>query len=173
MKIVKRNGKSEEFDMAKVRQSLRSAGEDEIIAKEIARTVSDMECRSTNEIRFVVFEELRELRSRDSEIANKYDESRCLVSRRAIETVKGTARLSQETMDAMHLESGGHLNIINGNMKHTLNVYVDEDTDTKLNEIRLHQADLEMIEATDGLRIIVQRKRYPSSLMQYLYSHNC
>ena len=173
MKITKRNGKSEEFDMAKIKQSLRNAGENERIAKEIAKTISDMECGSTSEIRFAVFEELRLLRNLDSEIAKKYDESRCLVARRAIEVVRGTALLSEETMEAMHLEPGGHLKIINGNQKHTLNAYINDETDAKWNEIRLHQADLVMIGASDGLEIIAQRNRYSKSLIQYLYLHNC
>lgn len=159
--------------MTKVKQSLRNAGEDEKTAKEIAQTVFDMECASSSEIRFVVFEELRLLRTQDIEIAKKYDESRCLVARRAIEVVRGTALLSEETMEAMHLESGGHLKIINGNQKHTLNAYVNHETDAKCNEIRLNQADLAMIDAYDGIEIIAQRNRYSRSLIQYLYLHNC
>ncbi len=173
MRITKRNGKSEEFNIAKVKRSLQNAGEDEITAKEIAQMVSDKECGTTSEIRSVVFEELRLLRNIDLEIAKKYDESRCLVARRAIETARGTALLSEEMMEAMHLEPGGHLKIINGHQKHTLNVYVNNETDAKCNEIRLNQADLVIIDASDGKEIIAQRNCYSRSLIQYLYLHNC
>ena len=156
MKITKRNGESEEFDRTNVESSIRNAGTDEETARTISNIVSEKKCKSTKEIRKVVH---RELKKRDTEVARRYDESRSLVARKAIDALRGTARLSKEAMTNLNLRTGDRFTVMHGNNRHSLKVERDNETSILWNEIRLHAEDLETIGITDGRDLIARRNQ--------------
>jgi len=164
MKILKENGTSEDFDIAKVEASIRNIGRDDKTAKEIAKIVSEKKSESTKEIRNHVS---KELRHRNAEAARNYEESRS-AARRYIESrilvattgdkvVKGTALLPKQAMANLNLEEGDHFMVMHGTQSHMMMAKVDDNPSTRWNEIRLHASDLDNIGAAEGRDIIAQR----------------
>lgn len=164
MKILKTNGTSEDFNIEKIEASIRNIGRDDKTAKEIAKIVSEKKSGSTLEIRNHVS---KELRHRNAEAARNYEESRSAV-RRYVESrilvattgdkaVKGTALLPKEAMINLNLEEGDNFMIKHGTQRHSIMAKVDDNLNTRWNEIRLHADDLDNIGAAEGRDIIAQR----------------
>jgi len=64
-------------------------------------------------------------------------------------------QLSEETMNRLRLKGGDSINIIHSDESRTLKV---ERGTLKNNEINLNESDLRNIGASDGMRILVQRR---------------
>jgi len=154
MKITKQNGKMEEFDRANVERSIRNAGADEKTAKDIATIVAEKKCESTKEIRSVVNKELKKM---NSNVAEKYRESRRLVVRNAVDAARGAARMSKDAMANLDLKAGDNFTAMNGNKRHTLRAERDDKTDIRWNDIRLHPDDMNTLNVSDGKNLVVRR----------------
>ena len=155
-KIRKNSGEMEGFDREKIKHSLHYAGADEKTAREIATQVWKDEWVSTDDIRQLVSTELRK---KDSKAANQYDETRCLVARKAIEAAKGTARLSKNTMGRLKLKPGDEIEILYENRRHRLKTERDDETNIRCGEIRFNEADMTELNAVEGNRIVAKRHK--------------
>jgi len=164
MKILKENGKSEEFDSIKLEASVRSVGRDEKTAKEISELVTARKPTSTQEIRHIVSKELRN-RSVDASrnyeesrsAARRYMESRMLIAKNGNKAAPGMALLPKEAMTRLNLDDGDKFMVMHGTQRQALMAKLSEDPEMRWNEIGLHSDDMQNIGAFDGFDVIAQR----------------
>ena len=149
--VKKRSGETEKFDKTKLERSLRKTRVDEQKAIDITNRISEKEMNTTSEIRNTVVEELRKT---DNEAATRYESTRRLAAKAAIDAAKGVARLTEETMNKLNLEAGDTVNLCHENHKHTVKT---EKAAVGAKEIRLHEEDLKSLGVTDGTSIAVRR----------------
>jgi plastocyanin len=149
--VKKRSGEIEKFDKTKLERSLRKTRVDEQKAIDITNRISEKEMNTTNEIRNMVVEELRKI---DTETAMRYENTRRLAARAAIDAAKGIAQLTEETMNKLNLEVGDTINLCHEDHKHTVKA---EKATVGAKEIRLHEEDLKSLGITDGTSIAVRR----------------
>jgi plastocyanin len=150
--VRKRSGETEKFEKTKLERSLRNARVEEQKATDIANRVSEKEVNTTGEIRNMVVEELRKT---DKEAAERYESTRRLAARAAIDAAKGVARLTEDTMNKLNLEVGDTINLCHEDHKHTVKA---ERAAIGAKEIRLHEEDLKALGVTDGTSIAVRRR---------------
>ena len=149
--VKKRSGETEKFDKTKLERSLRKAKVDEQKAIDITNRISEKEMNTTSEIRNMVVEELRKT---DTEAATRYESTRRLAAKAAIDAAKGIARLTEETMNKLNLEVGDTINLCHKDHNHTVKA---ERATVGAKEIRLHEEDLKSLGITDGTSIAVRR----------------
>jgi DNA-binding IclR family transcriptional regulator len=149
--VRKRSGETEKFEKTKLERSLRKARADEKTATDIANRVSEKEVNTTQEIRNMVVEELRKT---DTEAAERYENTRRLAARAAVDAAKGIARLAEETMTRLNLKVGDTIDLCHEDHKHTVKA---ERATVGAKEIRLHEEDLKSLGITDGTQIAVRR----------------
>jgi 2-phosphoglycerate kinase len=101
--VNKRTETQEEFVRAKLEESITRAGATEERAKEIASGIDPTTVKTTEEIRRHVVEELRKT---DATIAERYERTRNLAAKKAMEAAMGTVRLHMETMKALGANTG-------------------------------------------------------------------
>ena len=150
--IKKKDGRREKFDRAKIERSLKKAKVDERTVKEITNKILPKEGMTTDEIRRNV---AKELRTRNEKAANQYENTNRLIAKKSIKAAHGRVQLSEETMNRLRLKGGDSINIIHSDESRTLKV---ERGTLKNNEINLNESDLRNIGASDGMRILVQRR---------------
>ncbi|MCK4443664.1 MAG: hypothetical protein KAW09_03910, partial [Thermoplasmata archaeon] len=156
MKIViplvnKRTETQEEFDRAKLEVSITRAGATEERAKEIASRIDSTTLETTEEIRRRVAEELRKT---DAAIAERYERTRNLAAKKAMEAVMGTVKLHAETMKTLGANPGDSIIIEHRGNTHTLRA---ETAPIEAREMHLHERDLEKLGATEGTRLATRR----------------
>ena len=151
--VRKRSGETEKFDKAKLERSLRKARVDEKTAMDITNRVSEKELNTTDEIRNMVAEELRKT---DAKAAERYEDTRRLAARAAVDAAKGIARLAEETMTRLNLKAGDTINLCHEDHKYTVKA---ERAAVGAKEIRLHEEDLKALGVTDGTQIAVRRQK--------------
>lgn len=151
--VMKIDGRTENFDRAKIERSIRLAGADENVAKEIANIIPDVAAPTTNGIREIVTEELRK---RDADAAKRYEETRQLIAKRAVDAAKGTARLTEDTMHRLNLSPGDPIELRFANKTHSVKT---EKGASNTKNIQLTEEDLKIIGAAEGTRIAVRRVR--------------
>jgi len=164
MKILKENGKSEEFDSTKLEASVRNVGRDENTAREISTLVAAKNPTSTQEIRKIVSKELRN-RSVDASrtyeesrsAARRYMESRMLIAKNGNKAAPGMALLPKEAMSRLNLEDGDKFMVMHGTQRQALMAKLSDDSNMHWNEIGLHSDDMQNIGASDGFDIVAQR----------------
>ena len=149
--IEKRAKTQEEFDGAKLEESITRAGATEETAKEIASRIDPTTSKTTEEIRRHVVEELRKT---DAAIAERYERTRNLAAKRAMEAVMGTVRLHAETMRALGANPGDSIIVEHHGNTHTLRA---ETAPVELREMQLHERDLETLGATEGAKLAARR----------------
>ena len=149
--VNKRTETQEEFDRAKLEESITRAGATEETAKEIASRIDPTTLKTTEEIRRHVVEELRKT---DAAIAERYERTRNLAAKKAMEAVMGTVRLHMETMKALGANTGDTIIVEYGGNTHTLTA---ETASVERREMHLHERDLETLGATEGARLAVRR----------------
>ncbi|MHA2400309.1 MAG: ATP cone domain-containing protein [Promethearchaeota archaeon] len=149
--VKKRSGETEKFDKTKLERSLRKTRVDKQKAIDITNRISEKEMNTTSEIRNMVVEELRKT---DTEAAIRYESTRRLAAKAAIDAAKGVARLTEETMNKLNLEVGDTINLCHEDHKHTVKA---ERAAVGAKEIQLHEEDLKSLGVTDGTSIAVRR----------------
>jgi hypothetical protein len=149
--VNKRTETEEEFDRTKLEESITRAGATEERAKEIASGIDSTTLETTEEIRRLVAEELRKT---DAAIAERYEGTRNLAAKKAMEAVMGTVRLHMETMKALGANTGDSIIIEHRGNTHTLKA---ETAPVEIREMHLHETDLEKLGATEGARLAVRR----------------
>lgn len=151
--IKKKDGGTEKFDRKKLEQSIRNAGADERTAREVAAKVLEKEGMTTDEIRRTVGNELRK---RKAELADRYLDTKRLAAKKAMDAAKGTARITEETMERLNLKAGDNIELMHENRKHTVRA---EKASVGRKEIRLHEEDLRALGAKEGTQIAARRQR--------------
>jgi formylmethanofuran dehydrogenase subunit D len=151
-KIRKRSGNIEKFNKTKLERSLRKSRADEKMVIDITNRVSEKELNTTDEIRHMVTEELKKI---NAEAAKRYEDTRRLAAKAAIDAAKGTARLTEDTMNRLKLEEGDTVTLCHENNKHTVKT---ERAAVGAKEIRLNEEDIKVLGITDGTHIAVQRR---------------
>ncbi|MFQ6128936.1 MAG: ATP cone domain-containing protein [Thermoplasmata archaeon] len=149
--LNKRTGTQEEFNRAKLEESITRAGATEETAREIASRIDPTTVNTTEEIRRCVVEELRKT---DAAIAERYKRTRILAARKAVEAAMGTVRLHMETMKALGANPGDSIIVEHRGNTHTLTA---ETARVEMREIHLHESDLEKLGATEGTRLATRR----------------
>lgn len=150
--VRKRSGETEKFDKTKLERSLRKVRVDEKTAIDIINRVSEKELNTTEEIRKTVAEELRKT---DAKAAERYEDTRRLAARAAVDAAKGIARMTEDTMNRLNLEAGDTIDLCHEDHKHTVKA---ERAAMGLKEIRLNEEDLKALGVTDGTSIAVRRR---------------
>ncbi len=149
--LNKRTGTQEEFNRPKLEESIKRAGATEETAREIAPRIDPTTVNTTEEIRTRVVEELRKT---DATIAERYERTRNLAARKAVEAAIGTVRLHTETMKALGASPGDSIILEHRGNTHTLRA---ETASVEMREIHLHETDLEKLGATEGTRLATRR----------------
>jgi hypothetical protein len=151
--VKKMDGRTEMFDRPKLERSIKDAGADENTAREVAAKVEDREGMTTDEIRKSVTNELRQ---RKAEVAERYENTKRLAAKKAVDAAKGTARITEDTMKRMNLKTGDNMELMHENNRHTVRA---EQASVGRNEIRLHEEDLKTLGAEEGTRIAARRQK--------------
>ena len=155
-RIVKVDGSVVPFDRTKLVRSMRAAGVDEATSEDVAGTIaSGTERSSSQEIRHQV---MQELGARDRESAERYDATRRLVAKMAIEVEGGVARLPEGTMLSMRLGQGEAIQLRNDGRAVTVRAELNGRAVIGKDEVRLNAEDLERLEVEDGQRITLVRQ---------------
>ncbi len=149
--LNKRTGTQEEFNKAKLEESVTRAGATEEAAREIASRIDPTTMNTTEEIRTRVVEELRKT---DATIAERYERTRNLAARKAVEAAAGTVRLHVETITALGADPGDTIVVEHAGNTHTLTA---ETAPVERREIHLHERDLEKLGATEGTKLATRR----------------
>ena len=149
--LNKRTGTQEEFNKAKLEESVTRAGATEEAAREIASRIDPATVNTTDEVRTRVIEELRKT---DAAIAERYERTRNLAARKAVEAAIGTVRLHTETLEALGVNPGDSIILEHAGNTHTLRA---ETAPVERREIHLHETDLEKLGATEGTRLATRR----------------
>lgn len=150
--VRKKDGRTEKFDRSKIERSIRASGSDEKTAKEVARMVPEKEETTSEEIRKTVS---REVRKRDPKVADRYDITRRLAAKKAVDAARGSANLTEDVMRGMNLKRGDTIEVLHGEKRHTVKV---EKTITGERSIHLNESDLKTLGASEGTRITVHRR---------------
>lgn len=151
--VMKKDGRTEMFNRTKLERSMRDAGADESTAREVASKVKEREGMTTDEIRKTVTNELRQ---RKTEIAERYENTKRLAAKKAVDAAKGTARITEDTMNRMNLKTGDNMELMHENNRHTVKA---EKASVGRKEIRLHEEDLKALGAKEGTRITARKRR--------------
>jgi len=165
--VTKADGSVETFDRSKLERSLRSAGADEATASEVALRVEG-QLRvagiraTTREVRSLVMEQLAR---RDPDSADRYDGTRKLVVRPAVEATTGVARLPPGVVASMRLRNGGTLHLVVRGHWRILGVEVNERTAILGDEVRLNVSDMRALGVHSGDRVLVTRLSRDSGVM--------
>jgi hypothetical protein len=149
--VVKRAETQEEFNTTKLEASITRAGATEETAREIAARIDPATLRTTEEIRARVAEELR---NTDPTLAERYEATRNLAARRAVEISAGAVILHTETLRALGVNPGDTITVEHGGNTHTLRA---EAASVEMGEMHLHETDLERLGATEGTRLAARR----------------
>lgn len=149
--LNKRTGTQEEFNRTKLEESIKRAGATEETAREIAPRIDPTTVNTTEEIRTRVVEELRKT---DATIAERYERTRNLAARKAVEAAIGTVRLHTGTMKALGASPGDSIILEHHGNTHTLRA---ETASVEMREMHLHETDLEKLGATEGTRLATRR----------------
>ena len=149
--LNKRTGTQEEFNKTKLEESIKRAGATEETARGIAPRIDPTTVNTTEEIRTRVVEELRKT---DAAIAERYERTRNLAARKAVEAAIGTVRLHTGTMKALGASPGDSIILEHRGNTHTLRA---ETASVEMREIHLHETDLEKLGATEGTRLATRR----------------
>lgn len=149
--INKRKGTPEEFNRQKLEKSITTAGVPENVAREIASAIDPNTTRTTDDIRRRVAEELRK---RDPAVADRYELTRNLAARKAVDAAAGTAKLNLETIKALGASPGDQIVIEHHGITHTLRA---EPAPVERWEMHLHENDLNKLGATDGAKLAARR----------------
>jgi formylmethanofuran dehydrogenase subunit D len=153
MNVNKKDGSSEMFDRTKLERSIRYAGADEKMAREIAATVEEREGMTTNEIRRTVTDELS---IRNAEVASRYRNTKRFAAKKAVDAARGTARLTENCMKKLNLSSGDTIELMHEERRH--NVIAQKASVGRI-EIHLHEEDLNALGAKEGTRIAVRKQK--------------
>lgn len=149
--VNKITGTQEEFDRGKLEESIRRAGATEETAREIASRIDPTTVNTTTEIRRRVAEELRE---KDAAMAERYEKTRNLAARKAVEAVMGTVMLNEETMKALGANPGDSIILEHQGNTHTLRA---ETAPIGRKEIQLGEEDLATLGAAEGTKLAARR----------------
>lgn len=154
MKNVRKvDGRVEDFNRAKVQQSILGACGDEKLAVEVANAIPEEVSLTTADIRARVTEELRK---RNPEVTERYERTRRLTASKSIDAAQGIAQVTEQAMNVMNLRPGDPVQLTFADNRH--NVRAKRGTHDP-RTIQLHEEDLRKIGAEDGSRIAVRRHR--------------
>lgn len=150
--VTKRNGTTETYKREKIVNSIKKAGLDDAAARKIANAIPERDI-STAELRKTITENVR---MTNQEAAARYEGTTRLVARKSVQSAKGVARMTQNTLNRMKVKVGDTIDLIHGDRKHR--VKVDVSDQAKEREINLHTEDLHTIGAEEGNRINTYRR---------------
>jgi len=151
--VMKRDGRSEDFNNQKIKLSVLRAGANEKVASEVANTILESNAMTTANIRMAVTEELRK---RNPESAKNYENTRRLTARKAIDAARGTVRISEEIMKRLDIKPGDPVELRHGNNTHRMKA---DKGASSARDINLNHEDLKTLGVTEGLRIAVRSPR--------------
>ncbi len=151
--VKKKDGSEEKFDRNKLERSIRYAGADEKIAREVAATVEEKEGMTTDDIRRTV---THELSNRNAEVASRYKDTKRFAAKKAIDAAKGTARITEKCMKKLNIKSGDVIELMHENKRHSVRA---EKASVGRIEIHLHEEDLKALGAHEGTRIAVRKQK--------------
>ncbi len=151
--VKKKDGSEEKFDRTKLELSMRNAGADEKMAREVAAKVEEREGMTTDDIRRTVRDELHK---RNTEVAEQYEDTKLFAAKKAMDAAKGTAQITENCMKKLNLKSGDIIELMHENRRHIVRA---EMASVGRIEIHLHEEDLKALGAKEGTRIAVRRQR--------------
>jgi hypothetical protein len=151
--VIKRNGKTEEFERKKIEDSLRNAGVDWLKAKDLAGRITEMEGMRTSEIRLALD---RELSNINQGLSQRYLNARRFTVKNSNKKAKGVAILSKNSMDVMKLTTGDTVEVRYRDRIYMMRIEKDDDSISP-REIILNEKDMAGLAVIDGSRVIVRK----------------
>ena len=152
--IIKRNGKTEEFDRKKIEDSVRNAEADWLTAKDIAARILERDGMTTSDIRCAINKELKNI---NQGLSQRYSQARRFTVKNSVKTAKGVAQLSKDSMDALKIKAGDTLEIKYRDKCQKMRIEKDNNT-VFHNEIKLNEDDMVAIGVIDGNRVIARNR---------------
>lgn len=149
--VRKMDGSVEDFDRAKIEQSILRAGGDVNLAAKVAKTVPEEVALTTANIRQKV---ANELTKRNQDVARRYWGTRRMTAKRAVDAAEGSAMLTEDVMSKLGSKPGEPLQICYGDKIHSVMALEGAENPRS---IRMHEKDMAKIGATEGNRIAVRR----------------
>jgi len=150
-KLKKRSGKEEEYNRTKLEGSLRKAGATEETTRHVAERVSPREGMTTSELRGQV---ATELKSRNPEVAKRYENARARVAKTGATVPKGSAYLHEETLRILGAKTGDMIELIHGGKTYRVRAEVSP---VEQREIHLHNEAFKALDASTGTKVGFKR----------------
>lgn len=150
LKVLKKNGRKERFKKGKLIRSLKEAGLESHIAKNIANSMDIENGMSTEEIRSIVKAYLEHV---DKKVLERYSNTKRMRVHNDILEVEGNCLLDNETMKKMGFLTGEEIDVINGEFYEKLRVFGITGDWIKPDHLYLSHEDMEEIKAGNESRI--------------------
>jgi len=150
-KLKKRSGQEEEFNRTKLEGSLRKAGATEETVRHVAERIRPREGMTTSELRGQV---ATELKSRNPEVAKRYENTRARVAKTGATVPRGSAYLHEETLRALGVKAGDTIEVTHGGKTHRVRAEVSP---VQQREIHLHDEAFKALGASAGTKIGFKR----------------
>ncbi len=150
VRLQKASGKLEEFNKAKLEESIRPTGATAEVAKKVADRVRPVEGMPTADLRRSVAQELKR---EDSTLSSAYASTKRLSVRAVADLSPGVARIPEQMLGSLGLRSGQSARLSFGGK--SLEVKV-EKASAAHRDILLSKTDLQRLGASEGTKIGVQ-----------------
>ncbi len=149
-KVVKKNGKKERYRKGKIIKSLKEAGLESHVAKNIANSLDIENGMTTDEIRDIVIEHLEHV---DKKVYDKYVTTQRMKVHNDILEVEGNCLLDAVTMEEMGYQTGDEIDVINGEFYEKLRVFPISGEWIKPDHLYLSHEDMRDINVHNESRI--------------------
>lgn len=154
VRILKQSGYLEEFNRAKLEESIRRAGASEEIAHRVADRITPYEGQPSEEIRK---EAAAELEHENSRLATVYLNTRNIRARTSMGVWAGVAKLHEDTLRELEAKPGETASLVVG--AHKTQVRIERAATAQPGEMLLSKADLERLGAREGSRVGLRLER--------------
>ncbi|HDP96296.1 MAG TPA: hypothetical protein ENN25_01195 [Euryarchaeota archaeon] len=150
-RIVKRSGKSEDFDIEKLERSIILAGASRDAAKDISRRIEVKEGISSQELRRMT---ARELEKERADLAQNYLSTRNLRAVRTSNVAEGMARVNRQLLEKIGASKDEPAQLTAG--KNQLKMRLEEMTSGADRDVQLSDSDMRRLGIEDGSRVSVR-----------------
>ena len=150
-RIVKRSGKSENFDIKKLERSIILAGASKDVARDISRRIDAKDGMNSQELRRLT---AREIEKERVDLAQNYLSTRNLTAIRTSNVAEGVARVNRQLLERIGVSSNQPARLTAG--KNQMQMRLEEMTSGADQEVQLSDSDMRRLGIEDGSRISVR-----------------
>lgn len=150
-RIVKRSGKSEDFDIKKLERSIVLAGASRDVAREISKKIEAKDGMSSQELRRLT---ARQLEKERADVAENYLSTRNLRAIRTSNVTEGVARVNRQLIETIGASANQPARLAAG--KNQLQMRLEEITSGADRDVQLSDSDMRKLGIEDGSRVSVR-----------------